>query len=367
MAYTKEKINEVHNILTNKGPNDYVKTVREWLYKFSYENLDKKNKNTLDLLNKILSFFYTGDFGENSTIPKDVIDQIKNDLELEIENDQKKEQENVSNENLNKEEVNLESQIKSFDKEQYIHIKNKWNFVKRKLKCLPKFNGCSQIDLIVVYEAPPFNNTEVNYFLSNLNKQGQGLGKGNYAFAIKSCFNNEGGNIVDIMKDNRVGFFDLLMAPLPLSRDIRKKWGDDAKWMIDGKPLTVVLFELGIAHLIIEGNNFNKNPLFAIGTPPLTSASIFEYYSDKPLEVWKKVNTNNSNITLDDIHFGAKPSYDYELVFSTNLSTTNSPTTHKFNKDKWKGIIFPLFKANISSGSNYPSATLMKNAFNKFD
>jgi hypothetical protein len=339
---------ETNNQKSNKNkPKKTDKIDRKLLYDFNYgiDNLDNVK------IEDILTFFYMGKPCENKSNffnfekYKNFTQAFNLTLKDELDEVEEKEKVDSSIENIT---------IEKFEFKYHEENKGKYNVY---------LTSLNEIDKIVVYEALPYSIKTNKYFLNE--------GKGLYATTIKNCFNakkdaKKGAKIIDVMRSNNVGYFDLVMAPLPLYSEIRRKWGKDDKWMIDGKPLTVVLFELGIAHLIISGKTINKNPLFAIGTPSLTSASIFEYYSDKPLEVWKKVKKNKSNITLDEIHFGAKPNNEYELVFSTNLSTTNSPTTHKL-KENWKGEIFPLYKANIISGSNYPSATLMKNAFNKFD
>ena len=187
-----------------------------------------------------------------------------------------------------------------------------------------------------------------------------------YATAIKNCFNSgPGEHVCTFMARKSIGYFDLIMAPMPLSSDVRKKWSKDAKWKIDGKQLPVVLFELGIAHLILKDKSI-ESPMFAIGTPALTSTSIFEYYSDKLLKVWK-CNTEVA-LKLSDILFGdpgEEVKGDYQLVFTSNLSITNSATTHKIRGEDGKGMIFPLFKCNVISGSNYLSESLMRNAFDK--
>ena len=191
--------------------------------------------------------------------------------------------------------------------------------------------------------------------------------KDSYATTIKKCFNAKPKEkVCQFMAKNNIGYFDLIMAPMPLSSDVRKKWSKEPNWEIDGKQLPVVLFELGIAHLILEGKLI-ESPMFAIGTPALTSTSIFEYYSDKLLKVWKR--KTNKPLKLIDILFGEldeNVKNDCELVFTSNLSITNSQTTHKIRGEDGKGMIFPLFKCNVISGSNYLSESLMRNAFDKF-
>ena len=167
------------------------------------------------------------------------------------------------------------------------------------------------------------------------------------------------------MAKKNIGYFDLIMAPMPISSDIRKKWSTDYRWQIGGKQLPVVLLELGIGHLILQKKSI-KNPMFAIGTPALTSTSIFEHYSDKLLKVWKRKGETSQvcDILFEEPNIMNKE--DFELLFTSNLSITNSQTTHKIRGEEGRGIIFPLFKSNVISGSNYLSELLMKNAFDLY-
>ena len=205
------------------------------------------------------------------------------------------------------------------------------------------------ISKIIVYEAPPYNDPEAKKYCLKSKKS-------NYFKAILKCFNpTSKSNPIDFLVENYLGFFDISIACLPLSKgDIRKSWNTKEAFRIGNKQITVVLFELSFEHFInfIGIDKIAEHPLFAIGTPVNSSAGIFEYYSCNLLKVYK----HNSN---RDLKF--EPTSDYQRRISIDLSITNSTTTYK--KRNAPGETFPLYKSNIIN-SGYPSYILMKNAFN---
>jgi hypothetical protein len=170
-------------------------------------------------------------------------------------------------------------------------------------------------------------------------------------------------NILNIIHSEIV-FIDLIIIPKNL-KEKREKWCVDDQYIfdVDGekKRLTVCLLDFALDHLNkkieekvekikeVEEKEKKKNPFaencqIAIGTPLNTSVSIFEYYVDKYL-----------------VLPGGKIAVD--------ISRLNSPTAFKktTSADKTtstEGTIFPLFKANVIGSGNFPTRTLVKNAFN---
>ena len=348
----------------NKGNHFNIALIRQLLYDFSYEKLSTEysdNSNDIDSIRKgIFNFLYSGNFDEeiNETTKK----YFKNILENHLIDKLKEAQESDKKEKIVQEITAKLANLPSWD-EFYAIFETQWTVLSdyHKKEYLEKLEG--EIRHFVVYEAPPpcqkdEKISEVYFLMSN---------KDSYATTIKKCFNAIlDADVCKFMAEHSIGYFDLIMAPMPLSSDVRKKWSKEPEWKIDGKQLPVVLFELGIAHLILKGKSI-ESPMFAIGTPALTSTSIFEYYSDKLLKVWK--HKTNKPLKLSDILFGELDNQkinEYEPVFTSNLSITNSQTTHKIRGEDGKGMIFPLFKSNVISGSNYLSESLMRNAFDKF-
>ena len=210
----------------------------------------------------------------------------------------------------------------------------------------------TQISKIVVYEAPPYNDKEIKnggkyYFLTNKSS--------NYFASIKNCFNPKSTDKpIDFLVDNEIGFFEISIACLPLSEgEIRKEWNTKPYFKIGGKPITVVLFEIGFEHFIkkIGVDKIATNPLFAIGAPVNCSAGIFEYYSQRILNVY----------IHDSVIYFDKPDKTMKPTISVDLGLTNSTTTYM--RRNAPGETFPLFKSNIVN-SGVPSTDLMKNAFN---
>lgn len=232
------------------------------------------------------------------------------------------------------------------------HVIENYNDYLDKLK--EKMDKSStQISKIVVYEAPPYNDKEIKknvkkyYFLTNKSS--------NYFTSIKKCFNPESTDTpIDFLVANQIGFFEISIACLPLSEgEIRKEWNTKPYFKIGGKPITVVLFEIGFEHFIkkIGVDKIATNPLFAIGAPVNCSAGIFEYYSQRILNIY----------IHDSVIYFDKPDKTMKPTISVDLGLTNSATTYM--RRNAPGETFPLFKSNIVN-SGVPSTDLMKNAFN---
>jgi hypothetical protein len=245
------------------------------------------------------------------------------------------------------EEANLSELIKSNTKSTpddfYKRIETSWNHVFTQynlylsnLKQKLEKDKSIKIEKIIVYEAPPYisNKTpEEAYFFTSASKQ--------YSDPIRKCFDSsdkhKDKSLDDFLVEYNLGFFDISLACLPLSKgDIRKEWNTNDNFKIGNKQITVVLFEIAFEHFIekVGIKHISEHPLFAIGAPVNCSAGIFEYYSENLL--------GHGSISVD-------------------LSITNNTTTYK--KRKAFGVTFPLYKSNVIN-SGYPSDVLMKNAFN---
>lgn len=141
---------------------------------------------------------------------------------------------------------------------------------------------------------------------------------------------------------SNIVYIDLFLLPVDFKKP-REKWKSAPYFKdVDGKRLTVWIFEWAMENLkkeLIKGKinpPFNINCKIAFGTPINTSISIFEYYRNK----W--FNLDN-DIKID-------------------LTIPNSPNS--FLKQDLEGTIFPMFKFNVVNSSNQPCRKLVKNAFN---
>jgi hypothetical protein len=326
-----------------------VSLVRQVLYDFSYNDLSLKYNDYEKVQKAIFNFFYFGKFSVDlSSKTVKALKEIISDYYISQPND------DLSKKKID--EINKKLKILPTWDDFYKTFHSNWKIIHEAhevyLKKIKK-----PLNYIVVYEAPPYLKNEdikQKYFLIS--------DKEAYATTIKKCFGNDKNHVSDVLVKNNVGYFDLIMAQLPLSTSVRSLWGKHADWNIGGKQLPVVLLELGVAHLILKGKEFS-NPIFAFGPPAKTSTAIFEYYSDKLFRVWKK--KVSTGLKLEYVVFENPKVAGYELVLTSNLSQVNSPNSHKINGEKSRGEIFPLFKANVISGSNYLSEFLMKNAFDR--
>ena len=135
---------------------------------------------------------------------------------------------------------------------------------------------------------------------------------------------------------NNILFFDIIPVTLPFSTDIRTGW---IKQKINEKPLLVSLLELAIKKNVADEKIIiDPNVKVAFVTPPKTSISIFDYYSDKKLKI------------TDEI--------------SVDITIINDNTTKK-KYNVGQDIILPMYKANAMMGANAPSTELLKLALDK--
>lgn len=197
---------------------------------------------------------------------------------------------------------------------------------------LKKIKG---IQKIIIFEAPPFpKNTKLNYLLTESRDP-----SGPYFTSIKKAFKEEK-TIIKKLILNNVLFFDLLMLPIPLSSSIRRDWSTKDQFKVNGKQLSVVLFEMNLEHYLKAfGPNHEiiSNIKIAIGTPHLTSLGLYNHFC----------NTRNSilgNNKYDDI--------------KTSLTICNSIE----DKKKLKNYVVPLFKSCFVNASNNPDGELLKHA-----
>ena len=202
------------------------------------------------------------------------------------------------------------------------------------------------IKYIIIGEAPPFSFIknpdkseldelelifENNYILSKKNA-------GSWQSSIRGAFgitaekkDNAPVNFIEGLVFRNILFFDIIPVTLPFSTDIRTAWINQEK-NIDKKPLLVFLLELAIKRNV-KGLKIDPNVKVAFVTPPKTSISIFDYYSDEKLKIKDKI--------------------------SVDITIINDNTT----KSKYgvsPDIILPMYKANAMMGSNTPSVDLIK-------
>jgi hypothetical protein len=201
----------------------------------------------------------------------------------------------------------------------------------------------TKVQYLIVYEAPPYQG---DYILGKFN-DGNITDAGDistYWGPIVECFGqkvNSESNI-DFLVRNKIGLIDISLVPLPL-KNIRKEWSTMKNFKIGKKQLPVHLFEWALEHFFdkIKGNIKHK-PKIAIGMPPNTSVSIFDYFSSNPFPNISKAK----NVVVD-------------------ISVCNTNKTKEKSKLNLKGVTLKLHKCNVVGGNGYPNGTLMKLALGK--
>ena len=215
--------------------------------------------------------------------------------------------------------------------------------IKNKLKKLYKSE--KPFKTTIIYEAPPYllsikekngspNNKFVAEFILDDNCSSP------YSNAIRGCFNNEKEPILDILRSNECGFFDVIPMPLPINSDLRNMWATEDKFVIKGKRIFVHFFEWGIENYIKQAEiSKDKKHRIAIGIPLNNAITLYEHFAAKKI-----------------VKFGCHK--NQKISF-------NDPHSIDFKKDKKPGLWIHPFKNCVISTSNTPNAELMKLAFDK--
>ncbi|MEY4604465.1 MAG: hypothetical protein RIT43_1757 [Bacteroidota bacterium] len=195
-------------------------------------------------------------------------------------------------------------------------------------------NKNSKVKNIVIYEAPPCVGSYI------LTCTGGEYSKISTYWkpieAVLNTFDNEQSPSKN-MAENKIGFIDLTLVPLPL-KQIREEWSTLDKFKIDGKQLPVWLFQWAFEDFIEKINcNIDKDPLIAIGMPNKTSVSIFDYYA---------LSSNPSDKTIQGVNI--------------NINETNECTKKRFDEKGLNKVNLRLYKSNVTSGMGFPIGLLMK-------
>ena len=256
------------------------------------------------------------------------------------------------NDLLNEENININAKkttnvLNSFDKIRMVDIYKAIYNCTKEIKVvhneyLKKLKG-QPIKYIIIGEAPPFSFTKTqrarnkkiefknNYILSKKNA-------GIWQSSIRGAFGiseEEKGNtpvkFIEGLVAKNILFFDIIPVTLPFSTDIRTGW---ISKKIGNKPLLISLLDLAIKkNVAVKKITIDPNVKVAFVTPPKTSISIFDYYSDKKLKI------------TDEI--------------SVDITIINDNTTKK-KYNVGQDIILPMYKANAMMGANAPSTELLK-------
>jgi hypothetical protein len=205
--------------------------------------------------------------------------------------------------------------------------------IKKKLVVL--YDGTT-FNKTVIYEAPPYllcmDKTSSDFVAEFiLDKRCTSP----YANAINSCFNApEKASVVDTLRTNTCGFFDVIPMPLPINSALRNLWATDERYLIDGKRIFVHFFEWAFEKYLEQASVVTTGPhQLAVGIPLNNSITLYEHYESHGPLVFNGIN----------IDFNAP----HSIPFS----------------DKKLGLWINPFKNCIIASSNTPTADLMKLAF----
>jgi hypothetical protein len=210
--------------------------------------------------------------------------------------------------------------------------KQKWEDTGSKLGNFYSKIKC--VDKTLVYEAPPFKIKITIDEKGNLMSEFKaahifdGDCTSNYANAIKG---NSDDTVQDILNSNKIGFFDVIPIPLPITSEMRKKWATHENYFIEGKRLFVHFFEWAKDAYLesIKLDTLQKDHQFAVGIPLNNAITLYEYFHDSKEECYEK------------------------------FCTLNNPTENKL-----EGLWLPLYKNCIMGTSNTPSGELLRRHFN---
>jgi hypothetical protein len=295
---------------------DYLKEIFYKINDFDCVN-EKK-------LNKCLNFFYGLNVNESADWKK----EFKSSIKTKNENQKLI---NISNRDLDK--------IEPRDIINQAFIKKKE--ISEKLESF--YKNAIDIESTIIYEAPPFlilidNKDEkpnldfVAKFIFDEQCDSP------YSNAIRGCFENKTNSIMDILKENKCGFLDVIPMPLPINSDLRNKWATEEKFIINGKKIFVHFFEWAIENYKNRVKfSENKKHQIAVGIPLNNAITLYEYFN-----IGETVNFGES--LNEKILFNEGHSIDF--------------------KNKKIGLWIHPYKNCIISTSNTPNAELMKLAFN---
>lgn len=336
--------------MKKEAQNDHEKKPfkKETLFTYLYEDLNqpKFEKTSKGIIDTSLNFIYNIDKSpkENAWIKsfKASIYETEISKSLLEETDKKK---------------NIKTKIASIKgiKSETINeiINTGWKNQIELIKSLDE--ELDTVNHLIIYEAPPSKiditkGTHVGDFI--LEKESTSP----YKNAICAAFDETSEiDLSDLLKKNKTYFTDIIPVPIPFNPTIRKAWATEEKFNIDGKQLTVHLFEKAIIEFAIKfRGKIVKDLIIAIGMPRNTSAALYDYYSSKVHHV---IDYADRICIVDEFPCDIK----YKYLFKIDLTETNVDlATSKIKNQTLKGITLPLFKSCFVDTSGQPNGTLLK-------
>jgi len=328
--------------------NEILKTLFTYLYEDLTQDEFEASKEAI--INTSLNFIYDGSKDSKSY---KWINRFKASIyETEIPKSLLEENDKEKNENIKLKIASIhEIQSKTINAIINEGWKTQINLIEK--LCIALNEKSEPVRHLIIYEAPPskidiLNNTHVGDFILEEESTSP------YKNAIFAAFDTTSENILStLLEEKNTYFTDIIPVPIPFNPTIRKAWATEDKFNIEGKQLTVHLFEEAI---IKFANKFkgkiDKDLIIAIGMPRNTSAALYDYYSSK---VHYVIDCADGICIVDK-----KPVF-CGYLFKIDLTKTNAVLAkEKIKYPKLKGITLPLFKSCFVDTSGQPNGTLLK-------
>ena len=310
---------------------------KDILKKFLYENY-----SNFVLAKKSWALILSGVYGINKSNTSEITDVLKESFDFFKTGHRKKS--NYSREELTKWANWIKSNLEKDKWAKY--VENYENVVRCNYsKYMDTLSG-NELKYLIISEAPPIKWSKGDILKTNyifdINNKSVGVYRDEPFLAFEGK-NNQ--TILDVFKNQKVGFLDLLPIPIPLSSTLRSRWASEEKFRINNKALTVLLLEWAIEYFLIECNKrkiiLAADLKICFMMPGNTSMSIFNYFETKPKEGLFFGSVFIPNDVIVKTNHGLKERY-FKQLSKTNL---------------------PLYKINGCGSGNIPKKELIQNAF----
>jgi hypothetical protein len=139
------------------------------------------------------------------------------------------------------------------------------------------------LDYLIISEAPMlnYNNGEFacNYVFGN-NPNGGSYRKVPYEALGGTGTNPEGPDLIKLFVEKKVGFFDLILIPLPkIDTELRRLWSQCCQYYICGIPRTMFFLELAFKKFMENSEcQITDNTKVILMMPPNSAMGIISFY-----------------------------------------------------------------------------------------
>jgi hypothetical protein len=206
-----------------------------------------------------------------------------------------------------------------------------------------------KLDYILISEAPMLNYHSKKFLCNYIFGENEKIGS--YRKVPYEAFNGEkenptGVDLIEIFKNNKVGFFDLIPIPLPkIDTELRRLWSQDDEFKIEGLPRTMFFLKLAFENFMTSsGCNINESTKVILMMPPNTAMGIISFY-----------------LTAEE---KLKEGIDERLKQLSNNITIQNTNMDLLNNQCLAGVPVRLHRQIVMNGSGGPDLKLFKHALN---